>query len=1027
MNAKHRILTIGILLGTAGIGKSTIIGFGQLGGSNATVPAGLGSNATADSSGYVVANGVTPNIALIWDAAWDIHTSVQFANLENKTVGGSAWDNEGSIPRVGQLDTGFHTIDFLADDGFALVLNSFDFCQTPQTAGTTVWDVTLTDSASNVVWSSPGLTLTNNVVTISPNFTGALGEDYRLTFRLVSETYGSSGRHAIDNLSFNQVPLPPPPVSLTWTGAINAQWNTSSPNWNAGGPVLWNSGNVQEAIFGTTGPKAILMPEPITARSLLFTAPGYTVSGTGPLTLVETSVLAAEASAAISVPVTGLAGWKKSGAGTLTLTGDQSVSGPGLLNEGAVHYIGDASSNGNGNLRLADGLGLRASLRMDSTGTLDFSGSVRLAPGDGSAASIHQSDGTVNVGGPGVEYLEIGGGVATASGSYGAYHLNGGTLNTGGGGSVSGMRIGNEGLGAFVQTGGLLNSARWLAIGGFGGLKGEGVATFLGGEATVAPGYRFLIGDRADSSGTLNLGSLAGGSANVTTLNPTGLAVGSAGGATRAVLNLNQGTLVLGGPIHQATGTVQTAVNFNGATLRAGADSISLMSPSVASGSIHRGGLTVDTAGFNVVLETSLLAAEGSGIYPAGGGFTLAAGGSGYLGAPLVSIVNDGPGSGATAIAEVVSGSVTRILMTSPGRNYAVGESLNFVFSGGGATVPLTSYTHVLTNSDLKTNSLGGLVKTGDGKLTLIGTLSYSGDTRVEGGTLTTDGPMNGTTVRVLPGAQLEGGLNTGSPVIVEGTLAPGNGIGLAVGMSSLAFAPGSTLALEMTDWNGGAGLGYDSINSGSLAISATPGSPLTILLETSLLVNFSETARQFVLASVSGSVTGLTADNWRVNVPGFSGTGSWRLTASGSQLLLGYTPAGGGYNAWLAGFPGLTDSAPLADPDGDRIQNLMEYILGGDPRVSSTAVLPEASVSQGSLVFRFERGSATTADTTQVFQYSSTLGAWTDVALPQSTSGNVTIQPNLPSAGRETVTITLPPAAAEGGKIFGRLSAARK
>jgi hypothetical protein len=206
MNAKHRILTIGILLGTAGIGKSTIIGFGQLGGSNATVPAGLGSNATADSSGYVVANGVTPNIALIWDAAWDIHTSVQFANLENKTVGGSAWDNEGSIPRVGQLDIGNHTIDLNADAGFGLVLNSFDFGHTPQTAGTTVWDITLTDSASTVVWSSLALSLPNTVVTLSPNFTGTLGEDYKLTFRLTSETYGSNGRHGIDNLSFNQIP-----------------------------------------------------------------------------------------------------------------------------------------------------------------------------------------------------------------------------------------------------------------------------------------------------------------------------------------------------------------------------------------------------------------------------------------------------------------------------------------------------------------------------------------------------------------------------------------------------------------------------------------------------------------------------------------------------------------------------------------------------------------------------------------------------------------------------------------------------
>ncbi|MDB6069122.1 MAG: proteinsorting protein [Verrucomicrobiales bacterium] len=195
-----------MLLGTASLGQATVIGFGQLGGNNTTVPGALGSNATADGNGFVVTNGVTPNIALVWDANWDIHTSVQFTNLEAQTVGGSAWDNEGAVPRVGQLDLGTHTIDFNADNGFAVVMNSFDFAQTPETTGTTVWDVTLTNSAAAVVWSSLGLSLTNSVVTLSPNFTGAPGEDYRLTFNRTSETYASNGRHGIDNLSFSQVP-----------------------------------------------------------------------------------------------------------------------------------------------------------------------------------------------------------------------------------------------------------------------------------------------------------------------------------------------------------------------------------------------------------------------------------------------------------------------------------------------------------------------------------------------------------------------------------------------------------------------------------------------------------------------------------------------------------------------------------------------------------------------------------------------------------------------------------------------------
>lgn len=206
MKKKPAIITIGLLLATASLGNATIIGFGQLGGSNTTVPAALGSNATADGNGFVVTNGTTPNIALVWDANWDIHTSGQFTNLEAQTVGGSAWDNEGSIPRVGQMDLGTHTVDFNADAGFAIVLNSFDFAQTPETAGTTVWDITLRDSASTVVWSSLALSLTNTVATLTPNFTGTPGEDYKLTFNRISETYNSNGRHGLDNLSFSQVP-----------------------------------------------------------------------------------------------------------------------------------------------------------------------------------------------------------------------------------------------------------------------------------------------------------------------------------------------------------------------------------------------------------------------------------------------------------------------------------------------------------------------------------------------------------------------------------------------------------------------------------------------------------------------------------------------------------------------------------------------------------------------------------------------------------------------------------------------------
>ncbi len=210
MNSKHTMIAA-CLLGTAAIGNATVIGFGQIGGSNTTIPANLGSYATSNGNGFVVTNGATPNIGLTWDNNWDVHTSAFFNGLENLTVGGGDWDSEGGNPRIAQLDFGTHTISFAADPGFALVLNSFDFGHQPETPGSSTWDLTLTDSGAGVVWTQT-VTLDNQdpsgVTTITPNFTGALGESYTLTFNRTAETYGSNGRHGIDNLSFNQVPEP---------------------------------------------------------------------------------------------------------------------------------------------------------------------------------------------------------------------------------------------------------------------------------------------------------------------------------------------------------------------------------------------------------------------------------------------------------------------------------------------------------------------------------------------------------------------------------------------------------------------------------------------------------------------------------------------------------------------------------------------------------------------------------------------------------------------------------------------------
>ena len=155
MKRKHLIITAGILVSAATAANATIIGFGNLGEFNTTVPADLASLAGVAGNGFVVTNGATPNISLTWDAVWDIHDSSFFGPFENQTIGGGDWDNEGSIPRIGQLDTGNHTVILGATLTTAVRINTFDSGLTGENPGTrnSVWTVSLTGATAGLVWS----------------------------------------------------------------------------------------------------------------------------------------------------------------------------------------------------------------------------------------------------------------------------------------------------------------------------------------------------------------------------------------------------------------------------------------------------------------------------------------------------------------------------------------------------------------------------------------------------------------------------------------------------------------------------------------------------------------------------------------------------------------------------------------------------------------------------------------------------------------------------------------------------------
>ena len=330
----------------------------------------------------------------------------------------------------------------------------------------------------------------------------------------------------------------------------------------------------------------------------------------------------------------------------------------------------------------------------------------------------------------------------------------------------------------------------------------------------------------------------------------------------------------------------------------------------------------------------------------------------------------------------------------------------------------------VITADDLVPNSEGAFVKTGAGTLELQGNSTYDGDTVVEQGTLAANGFLGNTTLAVDAGATLTGNLDIFGPVVVNGTLAPGAGVGIAQGFDMLTLGAGSTLEIDIANCGELEGVDHDTMTFGDIEIQATSADKLTVRIVATGLSGFSETDRNFLIADSFG-VSGFGADNWELDVVGFPGSGTWDLVEDDGRLFLNYTgdpTAGTDYDAWLAGFPGLSDAAPLADPDNDGIANVLEYVLGGDPTVPGTAVLPAAAEDDGALVFTFVRRTASKATTTQTFQYGNDLVGWTDVVVPAASAGNVVIEDDAPAVGQETVTITVDAAAAADGRLFGRL-----
>ena len=300
--------------------------------------------------------------------------------------------------------------------------------------------------------------------------------------------------------------------------------------------------------------------------------------------------------------------------------------------------------------------------------------------------------------------------------------------------------------------------------------------------------------------------------------------------------------------------------------------------------------------------------------------------------------------------------------------------------------------------------------------LTLDGASTYSGATAISTGSLFVTGSLGNTTVTIAAPSTLGGTGNIGGPVTVGGTLAPGatgqNSIGHLAFGSSLTLTATASTQLEL---NRNASLTHDALNvtgaftaAGTLAIT-NPGPPL-IAGDAFILFSKAPTTGSFSSISLPALGSGLL---WQNNL------------AIDGTLSVVTTAVTDSYQSWAQSenlTPGVND-AHDDDPDHDGVQNLIEFILGGDPLLTNDSDrLPKAVIEGTNLKFTFIRSDLSEPGTTLIVQYGGNLVGWTDVPVGPAGGAAVSVSEN--GENPDILEIMIP--MASHSKRFVRLKASR-
>lgn len=666
--------------------------------------------------------------------------------------------------------------------------------------------------------------------------------------------------------------------------------------------------------------------------------------------------------------------------------GSATVSS-GLWNNSGALTVG---SNGSGSLNISGGMVTNSgnssiAANAGSTGSVAVTGGSwnsggNLTVGDSGTGSLTISGGTVSA-----SYSSIG----NLSGSTGRVTINSGTWNNAGQ-----LAVGISGNGSLIINGGTVsNGVGYIGFNGYVGATGNGAVTvntngswinsgnltvgnsgigsltLNGGTVSVQGGSGTVtLANNSGSTGTLNLGNggpsigtiqaaeIAGGSGTATVnVNSTGTA--NLGQNFTGYLKFNQlgtGTTILSGNNSYTGGTVINAgtlstlgnerladtgaVTVNsGATFKLGGNETIGSLSGAGTANVGANTLTLSSGSFS-----GALAGSGDLVKNGSGTFTLSGTSTGYTGDLYLNAGN------------VISGSTSALnadnyILLSAGSTFTANQ--NLVLGGidqNGGTIDgsgVITAVSTITRSGALNSVLGdvsgynsGLLKLGDGTTTLGAANTYTGLTKVSGGTLAlgASGSLaTNSSAQIAAGAKLDlgsrsqtlsdvkaNGLIAGSgtftvngtlsgsgtitpDTVIIGTHAPGNSPGIQTFGGNLTYNSGAGILLQFADnTTNNSPISYDQIRVDK-NLNFRGLTTLNIAFgDTGSAVDwnneFWQSSQSWTLYSVSGITTGfenltLNSTNW-TDANGLlfgdtltNGTFSLTLGQNGQDIVLNY------------------------------------------------------------------------------------------------------------------------------------------